>query len=69
MDTPTIKRGPKSTYDFASYIIGHEITLEPLKQSSFKSMLSKFNSPFEKDNRHQYEYLQVGKKIVARRIR
>lgn len=68
MEDQIIKPGPVAKYDFASYILGHEITLEPLKQSSFKSMLSKFNNGFEKENRHKYAYEVSGKKIIARRV-
>lgn len=64
-----IKRGPAPTYIFADYPIGHEITLSPLKQSSFKSMLSKFNKQFPAKQRHQYGYEQLSKVIIARRVR
>lgn len=64
-----IKRGPAPKYSFADYPIGHEITLEPLKQSSFKSTLSKFNKPLVPKKRHKYSYEQISVDIIAKRIR
>lgn len=69
MNTETIKRGPKPTYDFTSYQIGDEIILQPIKQSSFKSMLSKFNKDLPKLERHQYKYEQIKRVIIATRNR
>lgn len=65
----TIKRGPVSKYNFDDYNIGHEIKLPPLKQSSFKSMLSKFNHDLPKEHKHQYSYEQLSRVIVATRIK
>ena len=67
MDKEEIKPGPKAKYDFASYVIGYEIKLDPLKQSSFKSMLSKFNKNLTE--RHKYSFEQLTKKIVAKRVK
>lgn len=64
-----IKPGPKAQYSFAEYSIGHEITLSPLKQSSFKSMLSKFNGSLPKEQRHQYGYEQISFDIIATRLK
>lgn len=63
MNTTTIKRGPKPLYDFTSYQIGDEIVLQPIKQSSFKSMLSKFNKG--RNEKHQYRYEQIKRVIIA----
>lgn len=67
--TQTINRGPKPKYTFTDYPIGHEILLEPLKQSSFKSTLSKFNGTLEPAERHQYKYDQLKRNILATRIK
>jgi hypothetical protein len=64
-----IKTGPAPKYTFADYPIGHEITLEPLKQSSFKSTLSKFNQPLSPKKRHKYKYEQINFDIIATRIK
>lgn len=64
-----IKPGPKAQYSFADYPIGHEIVLPPLKQSSFKSMLSKFNKNLPKQQRHQYGYEQISVDIIATRVK
>ncbi len=63
--TTEIKRGPKPLYDFTSYQVGDEIILQPIKQSSFKSMLSKFNKDKPKEQRHQYKYEQIKRVIIA----
>lgn len=65
----TIKRGPIAKYDFTSYNIGDEIILEPLKQSSFKSMLSKFNKDIVPELRHKYQYEQIKRVIIAVRVK
>lgn len=65
----TIKRGPIAKYDFTSYNIGDEIILEPLKQSSFKSMLSKFNKDIAPELRHKYQYEQIKRVIIAVRVK
>lgn len=62
-----IKPGPEPKYRFAEYPIGHELTLPPLKQSSFKSMLSKFNRGLK--DKHQYAYEQISFDIIARRVK
>lgn len=67
MTTETIKRGPKPSYSFDEYPIGYEIILQPIKQSSFKSMLSKFNKDKPKEERHQYKYEQIKRVIIATR--
>ncbi len=64
-----IKPGPKQKYFFEDYPIGHEIKVLPLKQSSFKSMLSKFNKYRMKQFRHQYSYEQQKGYILAVRVR
>ena len=69
MTIETIKTGPKPRYNFTTFAIGDEIILEPLKQSSFKSMLSKFNKTFQKADRHQYKYEQIKRNIIATRIK
>jgi hypothetical protein len=69
MEEQLIKPGPIAKYNFGSYIIGHEVTIEPLKQSSFKSMLSKYNNSLEKEYRHKYSFELSGKKIIARRVK
>lgn len=69
MTTETIKRGPKPEHDFNSFAIGCEVVLDPLKQSSFKSKLSKFNKDFPKEQKHQYKYEQLKRNIVAIRIK
>lgn len=61
--TEIIKPGPKPIYDFNSYQVGDEIVLQPIKQSSFKSMLSKFNKG--RADKHQYRYEQIKRVIVA----
>lgn len=66
MEQQTIKRGPVAEHDFASYDIGHEIKILPLKQSSFKSMLSKFNKG--RSDKHKYSYHQLSTRILAVRI-
>lgn len=63
--TTEIKRGPKPLYDFSAFNIGDEIILQPIKQSSFKSMLSKFNKDKPKEQRHQYKYEQIKRVIIA----
>lgn len=68
MEKQTIKPGPKKKYVFAEMPIGTEVVLEPLKQSSFKSMLSNFNKDLQKPERHQYRYEQFKRVIVATRI-
>ncbi len=68
MSNTTIKRGPQPKYTFTDYPIGHEILLDPLKQSSFKSTLSKFNKKMDKADRHQYRYEQQKRNIIATRI-
>lgn len=65
--TIQIKPGPKPAYAFDEYPIGHEIILQPIKQSSFKSMLSKFNKDKAKEDRHQYKYEQIKRVIIATR--
>jgi hypothetical protein len=64
-----IKRGPVPKYIFENYPVGHIIKLDPLKQSSFKSLLSIFNREIIKDQRHQYKYQVIGKNILATRIK
>jgi len=64
-----IKRGPKPEFTFGEYPIGHEIKIAPLKQSSFKSLLSKFNKDLPKEERHAYIYEQLSSKILAIRIK
>ncbi len=64
-----IKRGPIAKYDFNSYNIGDEIILEPLKQSSFKSTLSKFNKNIVPELRHKYSYEQIKRVIIAIRVK
>lgn len=61
------KRGPEQIYHFDTYPLGHEIKIIPLKQSSFKSMLSKFNRNLAKDDRHKYGYEQQKNFIIAKR--
>ena len=63
--TTEIKPGPKPLYNFDDYNIGDEIILQPIKQSSFKSMLSKFNKDKPKEQRHQYKYEQIKRVIIA----
>lgn len=64
-----IKPGPVQQYHFEQYAIGHEIKMPPLKQSSFKSMLSKFNKNLPREQRHQYAYESLSKVILATRVR
>lgn len=63
-----IKRGPEPKFKFNEYPVGYELTLEPLKQSSFKSLLSKFNKDLPKEQRHAYKYEQDKRVILATRI-
>jgi len=69
MEQTIIKRGPVPKFNFATYDIGKEIVIEPIKQSSFKSMLSKFNKDLDKKDRHQYKYEQFKRAILATRIK
>ena len=62
-----IKRGPEPHYKFAEYEVGHEIKIPFLKQSSFKSMVSKFNKTITE--RHVYKYEMLEDFILARRVR
>jgi hypothetical protein len=64
-----IKPGPVQIYHFEDYLIGHEIKMPPLKQSSFKSMLSRFNKDLPREERHQYAYESLSKVILATRVR
>lgn len=66
--TQTIKRGPTPKYDFEQMPVGIEIKLKPLKQSSFKSTLSKFNKSLPPAERHKYKYDQLSTLILATRI-
>lgn len=63
-----IKRGPVPKFNFEEYEIGRELVIEPIKQSSFKSTLSKFNKPLLPANRHKYKYEQYKRVILATRI-
>jgi hypothetical protein len=62
-----MKRGPKIIFNFSAYPVRHEIELAPLKQSSFKSMLSKFNKI--ENCKHVYKYEQISTTIIATRTK
>ena len=63
-----IKRGPVPKFNFSEYKIGRELVIDPIKQSSFKSTLSKFNKGIPKEQRHKYKYEQYKRVILATRI-
>jgi len=65
MSNTQIKRGPKPFYNLT---IDVEFILDPLKVSSFKSMVSKLNKGKSKEEKMQFSYDTKGRKVIAKRL-
>jgi hypothetical protein len=63
-----VKPGPVPLYDFTKIEVNEQIKLDPMKLSSFKSKVSKYNKDLAKDKKQRYSYEQTGKKVTATRI-
>jgi len=65
MNKTQIKPGPKPFYSLTTEV---EFTLDPVKVSSFKSMVSKLNKGKLPEEKLRFDYAMKGRKMIATRL-